>query len=283
MGKKRIVIGILLLAAVYLGYRGYDFAMAPKTQLAPMDMIPGDAVFVLESEQPLESWEQIAQGKALMHLEKKGYLARLTQNIQKVDKIFDKNSGLWAGSPLFFSLHMISPEDYGVLCVLDLDGISKMELVKTYWNSLFDREVTRHKRTYQGHEILEVSNRERGETMVLAFVHDKLLVSNAARVIEASIDQYRRPSLGRDPQFLEIEKLVGRESLFRLYLQFDRLDDYIEWYTGEPSQWARGASAEFGFTGFHFFLDGNNTFTANGFTNIRAKKDPYLEALQKSG
>src|SRR5690606_18787957 len=283
MTIKRILLGILCLVFLYLGYRIYAFALAPKTQLRSMDLIPGDAVFILESAQPTQSWQQIARGKALKHLENKGYLARLTENIQKVDRIFNKNSELLGGSSLYFSLHMVGADDYGVLCILDLDGISKGELLKTAWGNLFDQNLERKKWEHNGHEILEIYNQDSGGTLFLSFVHDKMLVSNAAALVEASIDQYRNPILGRDPQFLDIEKRVGPQSLFRLYLQFEYLDDYMGWYSQETSAWARMASEEFDFTGFHFFLDGNNTFTANGFTNIKKDHNNYLDALIESG
>lgn len=283
MTKKRILLAILCMALLYVGYRVYSFALAPRDQLRSMDLIPADAVFILESAQPTESWEQIAQGKALKHLENKGYLSRLTENIQRVDRIFDQNSELLGGSSLYFSLHMVGPRDYGVLCILDLDGISKGELVKTAWRNLFDQDLAREKWAYNGHEILEVVNQDSGGTMALSFVHDKLVVSNTASLVEASIDQYRDPVLGRNLQFLDMADRVGRESLFRLYLQFEYLDDYVDWYSDSPSTWAHRASEEFDFTGFHFFLDHNNTFTANGFTNLKPVQNHYLDALMESG
>ena len=65
---------------------------------------------------------------------------------------------------------MISPKDYGIFYVLDLKRIAKLQLLKTYLNTLLDDGYVLSKRTYHEHEILEVHDRESKETMYLAFI-----------------------------------------------------------------------------------------------------------------
>ncbi|MHA7831570.1 MAG: DUF3352 domain-containing protein [Flagellimonas sp.] len=286
MTKKRILYGFLGLMVLYLCYLAYIFILSPKTNLQSIYLIPKDAVFIIESEQPVESWEQISKSEGWRHLKKNAYFSDLTENIQQVDTIFNNNHKLFEffdNRSLFISIHMISPKDYGIFYVLDLKRIAKLQLLKTYLNTLLDDGYVLSKRTYHEQEILEVHNRESKETMYLSFIKNQLVASYTHTLVEASIDQYKEPVLGRNLNFLEINQKVGHEDLFRLYTQYHYFDDYIKMYSDRPSDWVQRVSENFLFSGFYFDLDENSTLTANGYTNISSVNEYYLEALQKSG
>lgn len=286
MTKKRILFGFLGLMVLYLCYLAYIFILSPKTNLQSIYLIPKDAVFIIESEQPVESWEQISKSEGWRHLKKNAYFSDLTENIQRVDTIFNNNHKLFEffdNRSLFISIHMISPKDYGIFYVLDLKRIAKLQLLKTYLNTLLDDGYVLSKRTYHEHEILEVHDRESKETMYLAFIKNQLVASYTHTLVEASIDQYSEPVLGRNLNFLEINQKVGHEDLFRMYVQYHYFDDYVQMYSDRPSDWVKRVSENFLFSGFYFDLDENSTLTANGYTNISGVNEYYLEALQKSG
>lgn len=286
MTKKRIFFGLLALFALFLCYLAYVFILSPKTNLQSIYLIPKDAVFIIESEQPVKSWQKISESRAWHHLQGNDYFAELTENIQKVDTVFNNNHKLFEffdGRSLFISVHMISPKDYGIFYVLDLKRLAKLQLLKTYLNTLLNDDYVLSKRNYHDHEILEVHDRESKETMYLAFIKNQLVASYTHTLVEASIDQYQEPVLGRNLNFIQINQKVGHEDLFRMYLQYNYFDDYIKRYTDHPSDWVRRVSENFLFSGFYFDLDKNGTLTANGFTNISSSNEYYLEALQKSG
>lgn len=286
MTKKRILFGFLGLIVLYLCYLAYIFILSPKTNLQSIYLIPKDAVFIIESEQPVESWEQISKSEGWRHLTKNAYFSDLTENIQRVDTIFNNNHKLFEffdNRSLFISIHMISPKDYGIFYVLDLKRIAKLQLLKTYLNTLLDDGYVLSKRTYHEHEILEVHDRESKETMYLAFIKNQLVASYTHTLVEASIDQYSEPVLGRNLNFLEINQKVGHEDLFRMYVQYHYFDDYVQMYSDRPSDWVKRVSENFLFSGFYLDLDENSTLTANGYTNISGVNEYYLEALQKSG
>ncbi|SNY95364.1 DUF3352 domain-containing protein [Flagellimonas pacifica] len=286
MTKKRILLGLLALLVLYLSYLAYIFILSPKTNLQSIYLIPKDAVFVIESEKPVESWQKIGKSETWKHLQKNGYFAELTENIQKVDTVFNNNHRLFEffdGRSLFISIHMISEKDYGIFYVLDLKRIAKLKLLKTYLNTLLNDNFTLSKRNYHNHELLEVYDRKNKEVMYLSFIKNQLVASYTHTLVEASIDQYQEPVLGRNLDFIEVNKRVGYEDLFRLYLQYDFLDDYYKRFSDKPSEWMNRVSENFLFSGFSFDLDRDNTITAKGFTNISSTNQHYLTALQQSG
>ncbi len=286
MIKKRVLFGLFALLLIYVGYLLYILVLSPKTNLQSIYLIPKDAVFVMESEKPVESWQKVSESEAWQHLQKNGYFAELTENIQKVDTVFNNNHKLFEffdGRSLFISIHMVSEKDYGIFYVLDLKRIAKLKLLKTYLNTLLNENYTLSKRNYHNQEILELYDHKNKETMYLSFVKNQLVASYTHTLVEASIDQYQEPALGRNLNFIEINKKVGYEDLFRLYLQYDFLDDYYKRFSAKPSDWVNRISNNFLFSGFSFDLDKRSTITANGFTNISSINENYLNALQKSG
>ncbi len=283
---KRIFLGLTTVLAAYLLYLLYIFVLSPKTNLQSIYLIPKDAVFVLESEKPVESWRQVSESKGWNHLKNNDYFAQLTGNIQKVDTIFRDKKGLFEffdGRSLFISIHTISKKEYGIFYVLDLKRIAKLKLLKTYLNTLLDEGYILSKRTYHAHEILEIYDRTTKETMHLSFIENQLVASYTHALVEAAIDQYKEPKLGRDLNFLAINKQVGYEDLFRLYVQYDYLDEYYGLFSNTANDWLNGLSKHFLFSGFSFDLDDHSTITADGYTNIRFENENYLEALQRSG
>ena len=284
--RKKVFFGLLVAMLIYAGYLLYLLVLSPKNNLQSIYLIPKDAVFVVESEKPVKSWKKIRDSEAWSHLIKNNHFSELTSNIQEVDTVFNNQRRLFEfldDRSLFISVHMISSKDYGIFYVLDLKRIAKLKLLKTYLNTLLNENYTLSKRNYHDHEILEVYDRSSKKTMSLAFIKNQLIASYTHSLVEASIDQYEEPSLGRNLNFIAINEKVGFEDLFRLYVQYNYLDDYISAFSDKPGDWVERVSKNFLFSGFHFDLDKNNTLTANGYTNISDTNENYLEALQKSG
>ncbi|MDT0605887.1 DUF3352 domain-containing protein [Croceitalea rosinachiae] len=286
MSRKKILFTVLGVFILYLVYLLYIFVLSPKTNLQSIYLIPDDAVFVIESEKPVESWKKVSESEAWQHLQKNGYFAELTEKIQKVDTIFNDRRKLFEffdGRSLFISIHMVSEKDYGIFYVLDLKRIAKLRLLKTYLNTLLNEGYVLSKRNYHNQEILEIYDRKSKETMYLAFIKNQLIASYTHTLVEKSIDQYQEPHLGRNLNFLEINQKVGYEDLFRLYLQYDFLDDYYKRFSNKPTAWIKNVSENFLYSGFSFDLDKNSSISATGYTNISFENENYLEALQKSG
>ncbi len=284
--RKKIFFGILAAMLIYVAYLVYLLVLSPRTNLQSVYLIPKDAVFVIESEKPVKSWEKIRESETWSHLLKNTYFSELTSNIQQVDTLFNDQRRVFEfldDRSLFISVHMISTKDYGIFYVLDLKRIAKLNLLKTYLNTLLNEGYTLSKRQYRNHEILEIYNKDSKKTMSLAFIKNQLIASYTHTLVEASIEQYQEPVLGRNLNFIEINEKVGYEDLFRMYVQYDYLDDYVSAFSDRPGDWVDRMSKNFLFSGFHFDLDRNNTLKANGYTNISGSNESYLEALRKSG
>ena len=285
MTKRRLFKGILLLVTLCVVYVLYLVFLSPRTNLQPVYLIPNDAVFIVESDQPVKAWQTISDGEAWGHLIKNTYFSELTSNIQKVDTVFKDQRRLFKsfdGRSLLISVHMISPKDYGVFYVLDLKRMAKLNLLRTYLNTLLNDGYTLSKRTFHEQEIYEVFDRKNKKTMYLAFIKNQLVASYTHTLVEASILQHHQPVIGRNLDFIKVNQKVGYEDLFRFYVQYAYFDDYLNQFTNRPKDWVKQISENFIFSGFHIDID-NTHITAEGFTNISEHNEAYLKALQQSG
>ena len=99
-------------------------------------------------------------------------------------------------------------------------------------------------------------------------------------LVEASIDQYLEPEIGRNLNFIEVNKEVGYNDMFRLYFQYEYLDDFIKVFSNDSGYLGKTLSNSLEFSGFSFDLD-HNTITANGITNSNNKCKCIFKSTKK--
>ncbi|NJB36437.1 DUF3352 domain-containing protein [Croceivirga sp. JEA036] len=285
MTKKRILWTIFTLMGFYACYLLYVFVLSPKNNLQPIYLIPKDAVFIIESDKPVEGWQKVSDSDAWEHLTSNSYFSELTESIQKIDTVFKDQQRLFKqfdGRSLYISIHMISKKDYGIFYVLDLKKLAKLKLVKSYLNTLLNDDYVLSKRNYHGQEILELLDKRTKKTMYISFIKNQLIASYTHTLVEASIDQHKEPFLGRNLEFLRVNEEVGYADDFRLYIQYKYLDDYLGQYFSTVPDALERLNKNLKFTGFSLDLE-NEVLTAEGFSNITEANEVYLNALRASG
>ena len=286
MYKKKILLALFTIFIAFIGYLVYFFYLAPSSNLQSIYLIPKDAVFVVETQEPVANWDKIRESDVWKHLQKNDYFFELTESIHKIDTVFHNKKKffeLFGTRSLFFSVHMYKPKDYGLFYVIDLKRIGKLKLLRTYFNTLLNDDYSLSRREYHGNEIIELYDKKSRETLHLAFIKNQLVASYVHTLVEASIDQINEPVLGRNLNFIEVKKKTGYNDMFRLYLQYNYLDEYTRYFSDKPNAFIDALSKNFLFSGFRFDLKSNNTMIAEGFTNMSTSNIGYLKALQKSG
>ena len=286
MTKKKILLLLLGLVVAYAGYLLYVFVLSPSNNLQPLYLIPKDAVFILQSDQPVENWKEVRESEAWKHLNKNEYFGEITEGIQKMDTVFNNRKNLFdlfGDRSLYISIHMVSQTEYGILYTVDLKRIAKLKMLRTYLNTLLNDNFVLSKRMYKDQELLEVFSKETGNTLYLAFVRNQLIASYTHTLVESSIDQHQSPELGRNLNFLKVKGEVGSSENIHLYIQYEYLDDYSLSFASKPTPAVKHLQENYLFSGFQFDLSDPNSISAKGYTNIAEDNLTYLKALQKSG
>ena len=178
---------------------------------------------------------------------------------------------------------MYKQDEYDFLFVVDLKKVSKLTQLRNYLSTILSNDYTVSKRTYHDHEIVELYDEESRETLSMAFIENLLVASYTHILVEASIDEVAEPVIGRDIHFIEVNKKVAQDDLFRLFFQYKYLDDYIRAYSQNTNEYVRSLSQALRYSGLTFELNKNNMLVAEGYTNIREDPLSYLHVLHGSG
>ncbi|WP_397362884.1 DUF3352 domain-containing protein [Olleya sp. R77988] len=284
--KKRSIIYLLLALIFSYGlYQVYVFYFDNNDNIQSIYLVPKDAVYVIESQKPIDNWDAISKSDIWKHLNTNDYFNGLAKNLNKLDTIFKQKQGTFnriGNRELLISAHVYAPKKYGYLYVVDLQKIAKLNLLKNNLNTLINSNYKVSKRKYHEHEITEIYDIKKHTTLYLSFIKNQMIASYVHTLVEASIDQYLEPDIGRDLNFIEVKKQVGYNDMFRLYFQYDYLDEFVKVFSNKPGYLTETLSKSLEFSGFSFNLD-NNTIEANGITNTNNQASSYLKALQKSG
>ncbi|GAA3640725.1 DUF3352 domain-containing protein [Flavivirga jejuensis] len=284
--KKRNILRILgLLFTSYVLYLVYTFYIDNNDNIKSIYLVPNDAVYIIESQKPIDNWNAISKSDIWKHLNTNAYFNNLSESLNKLDTIFKQDESTFkrlGNRDILISAHVYAPGKYDFFYVIDLQKIAKLNVLKNHLNTFTNDNFKISKRKYHEHQITEIFDIKTHETLYMSFIKNQMIVSYMHTLVEASIDQYLEPQIGRDLNFIEVSREVGYNDMFRLYFQYDYLDDFIEVFSKEPSDFGKTLSNSLEFSGFSFDLD-DNTIIANGITNFNDKANAYLKALKKSG
>ena len=286
MTKKRVLLGFVVLLFALIAYQLYIFYGVKNNNLQSIYLVPKDAVYIIESQKPIDNWDEISKSEVWNHLQKSDYFHQLAKNLLKVDTIFkqQKSSFDFIGNrEMLISAHMYKPKDYSFFYVIDLQKIAKLSILKNNIDRIVNTNYKVSKRKYHNHEITEIYDVKSRETFYISFIQNQLIASFVHTLVEASIDEYQEPSIGRNLAFLEIRKKVGYDKLFRLYFQYQYLDEFSKYFTDESNYFINSLSENLIFSGFNFEFKNENIIAAEGYTNVSESASSYLKAVQKSG
>ena len=269
-----------------IGWGAYNFLFEGDQGLRPIYVVPENAIYIIETDQPVDNWETISTSEMWSHLQSNSYIADLTYDANSLDTLFKNNKTLFklfGSRSLVISVHMYKRDDYDFLFVVDLKKVSKLTQLRNYLSTILSNDYSVSKRTYHNREIIELYDKESRETLHMAFIENLLVASYTHIIVEASIDEVAEPAIGRDIHFIEVNQKVAQDDLFRLFFQYQYLDDYLQVYSQNTNEYVKTLSKVLKYSGFTFELNENNMLIANGYTNIREDSLSYLHVLHESG
>src|SRR5688572_16710775 len=126
-----LVIGALG-AVAFFGYRWYR---EENASLNALTLVPEHAVYVIETDSPIDSWKTISGSLQWKHLQKNQYFASLTSSINALDSMVHDNELLFellGSRSVMVSTHMVNASDYDFLFVVDLQEASLVSVLQQY-------------------------------------------------------------------------------------------------------------------------------------------------------
>ena len=91
-----------------------------------------------------------------------------------------------------------------------------------------------------------------------------------------------RPKIGLDQAFIETEKLVSGKGLVRVFINYERIPQFMSIYLGTRNEYIDMFSNSMNFAGLYLNM-GKDKMEVKGYTLKKDSVDPYITALLNSG
>ena len=286
MPTKKIIWFILGLLAAFALVKAVTFFTLETDKINPVYLIPEDAIFFMELDEPVDNLETLSKSEIWDHLQTNEAIRELSAKVNGLDSVFQSQNSLFeliGDRDVIISAHMIKSDDYGFLYVVDLDKLSRLGIIKNNINQLINDDFKVTKRTYKEVEITEIKDQSTYETLYLAAIENQLIASYYGKLVEKSINAFPQPKIGTDLQFLELQQKLKKDGLFRLYLNHKQLENYYTVFSNESSDMITKLQDYGNYSGFIFDEDDDRLLTATGFTAGNSVMQSLALALDNSG
>ncbi len=281
---KKFLIGFTVFLAIVAIAYFYFFRVKVSTKLNTINVVPPNAVFIIDIQDPFDQWNKITQGEIWDYVKTNEFLADIGHSIDSLNSTFQDNQFLWdmvASRPVTVSAHKIRGDEFDLLYVIDLTKASRFSFVKDYLQNLVGDDMKVTKRDYHDVEIIELAFKDSHQLLYL-YVKNNLIILSATHVlIENSIDQLEEPVIARDLDYLEVSKLMDYDGV-TIYLQHAYFKAYAsQWMSDENS-----AGYEFIesliYSAINIKID-DQFLSFLGYSNLNDSLNSYAKIIHNSG
>ncbi|SFF45338.1 DUF3352 domain-containing protein [Thermoflexibacter ruber] len=248
--------------------------------------IPKDAIYILETDEPIKTWEKLSSSAVWKHLQSQATFAELTKSANSLDSLIKQNKEIFdllGSRKVMVSAHLYKAKDYDFLFVADLQHAAVLTFLENYLGALPMQQYKYSRRTLSKFTIHELQDKASKETLHLAFVNNALIGSWKAKLVEDALTQFESPEIGKNPHFTAISEKVSERGIFRLYLQYAYLDEFMRCYMEEDNEYVQDLSETILYTGLDCNVIEDSLIQMKGYTNINDSVASYLQALAQAG
>ena len=232
---KKILIAIsaiiILLIIIFL------YFFRSSSGFRSVNLVPDDAVLIVESKSPMKAWDDIIHSDAWEHLSSNPLLQKINSEIFYFDSILNDNKVLMklAGDkPVLISQHSTGNHHYGLLYIVEAGRAGNYTNPEKLFRTVLDAdeyEITT--RGYKQGKIVEILDITEGQYYFITLMHGKLVFSFDTKLVEASIDASENMTLGRESKFLDVYSKLSNEGLVSLYINHRNLGPFINSFSPE--------------------------------------------------
>ncbi len=284
--KKFLKIFIASIVIIGVSAAAYFFFLTPDEKFQSIYLVPKDAAFIIETENAFSAWNKIVHSDAWEHLKTNQMLSEINKSIEKTDSILSSKKillKLFGSRKIQVSFHPYKPGKYEFLFVVDLKKTSKLKNIKNYLNKFLGDELLVTKREYNGYEIMELFNKETRDIYYFSFIKNQLLFSPVYVLLEASIDQLDKLTLGRDLNYIDVSRRTSGKGLFSICINYPYFRNYVTSIMGKPNEFISNLAEYLYYTSAYFTIDESGLFRVTGYTSLKDTSGSYFSVLVNSG
>jgi hypothetical protein len=284
MKKLLIVLLVLLvLGGAYFAWVKYS----PDKFSDGYYLVPSDAVMVVETEDPVKSWQAFSSGNIWQGIKTFPPFAEITKNADMMDDIIKSNQQVFSmlgQRHLLISIHMTKARDYDFVYYADMREASKSGMVKASLTSLITQfDYTHTVRTFNNVEVNEYFDPKTRDVLSICFVSNYLVCSYNKGLVDKVISASQLPQtqLGTDARFTEVNRLTSAKGLCRIMINYKTFHQYLGVYMDDVSD-IKGLFTSMFYTGLDCQVE-NDMILADGYSMVNDSLSSFLQALSVSG
>ncbi len=271
---KKIVkyIGfLLLLVLLALGYMLFIKKAAANT---PIEYVPNDAVYILETDNLTSAWKHVANTNIWKHI----IADKSFDYLKDIDTLLNSfllenkmAKTLLKGRPLTMSAHMIGAKDYDFLYIVDLKNISNLSfLLEKLLKQVPDYSL----RKMEHNTFALVPKAKKDATIYLKMQANLLVVSLNKKLIQKPHKQTK--TWLNNANFQKVSKQIDKDELLNYYINYNKLPAYAAVYMDTASS-VKLITDQLDYAAFD--LNQNDArITMNGYTKTKDAPS-YFNAL----
>jgi hypothetical protein len=283
--RRKVLILFLLLLLTGGGYLLWKVYFTKGIQADAFAMVPADAVFIVETDEPIESWRSFSSSEMWQHLKGFTPLGDIGKMADGLDEIISQNAtlfGVFGQRNILISAHLTSPKTYDFLYVADMKDGAKIGPVKDGIITLLKQAGFDYSSLdVEGEKVHRFANAADKSTLNLAFVANRVVLSFSESIITASLREYQNPTLSKDARFSQVLNNSPSGGLFRFFLNYEALPGYLGVYM-EQSSIPTDLLKSMTFTGASADLNERRVML-DGMTGVNDSMSSYIRALALSG
>ncbi len=282
---KKFLIGFVVFLALLAAAFYYFFQVDVSGKLNTINVVPSNAVFIIDIEDPFSQWNKITQGEIWEYLKTNKAFSDIGNSIDSLNASFKENELIWdmmASRPVTVSAHKVRGNEFDFLYAIDLTKASRFSFIKDYLGNLVDDDTKVTMRDYHDTEIIELSLEGGHEMMYLYIKYNLIVISSTHVLIENSIDQLDEPVIARDLDYMEVSKMTDEDGV-NVYIQHAYFKDYLgQWMSDEDNSEVYDFVESLIYSVVNVNVD-DQFLTLSGFSNLNDSLNSYAEIVHTSG
>ncbi|WP_027003541.1 DUF3352 domain-containing protein [Hugenholtzia roseola] len=278
-----VAAGLLLL---FLVLRYFNLVFVSHE---PFRVIPEDAVYMIETENPMEAWQKISESAIWKHLSKQDSLKDVASAAQTLtDFIHEQKEWLqWvAKRDVVISAHLYNQKEYDFLYVVDLPIKIESQFQNLVSPYLKEYGQTLDTASYKAYPLFLFENKADKSVLTVAFIDNLLVCSYTRLLVEAAIDQHFAPYFSDQKQFKMVESNLSNNGIGNLYVNYRYLQNYMQAVLAQDNPYMQSIAEATLFSGGTLKTKENDKQTLlslDGYSSLNDTLATYLRALALSG
>jgi len=268
-----------------IGFFAWNF-LSPYSKTNPLDAIPPNAVFIAETNNLFEAWGKLSSNKAWNKLKRQPIFAKLGKGVGMMDTIIQSNrhlSEFIGHRKVYVSVNILDNGKYDLAYIIDLRRISKLLKIKDLVSDFSTSSLKVKKLELGAVDLFEVELKSTQQKFYCYFQNNLFVGSFSKVMLENSLKNPSSQSFGTDPFFTEITDKTSSAGIFRLYINYIKLNSYLKGMLVTVDENTKNFTKSLRYTGLAFDLLPDGTVSCEGLTMLNDSIHSSLQAIINSG